>query len=168
MALHGIHETFLRQHGLPAKPELSRLRSVLLAAHACRVPVVLHHKGAHVAQITATALAHGLPPGHAPFAPPMASTGVCMMEAGKRRCGLLDAAGRPKMPTRLELAETLFRDEPPAWLAEFGRRRAGELGVPPNEALGDATVTARCFVRGVELGWWDAEGKLLEGRPGRA
>jgi hypothetical protein len=82
------------------------------------------------------------------------------MEAGKRRCG-------PKPPTRLQLSEALFRDEPPEWLAEFRQRRAAELGVPPNEALGDATVTARCFVRGVEMKWWDAaEMPLVEWGPG--
>ena len=132
--IHGIDEARIAREGVHPAADLVAFVDLCARALAASAVVVAHNAKFDVERLQHTCAKHGV-------ALPFGVDDVfCTMRAATPRCKLKTANGRTKPPRNAELHAHLFGDAP----------SDAEL----HDALADARVTARCFVRGYHEGWW--------------
>ena len=137
LAVHGLSDELLAREGVSADALVAFVRR-LRAEAAIGARLVAHNKAFDVARLAETLRAHGLEDER-----PLAEEEVlCTMRTARERCGLRNAAGRPRYPKNAELYEILA--------GEPVEERFGRL----HDALADARVTAHAYVHGRRVGWW--------------
>ncbi|KAL1523514.1 hypothetical protein AB1Y20_018451 [Prymnesium parvum] len=133
---HGISLAKLTSEGVPAKPELAELMTLIAAAKAAGVRIVAHNASLEAVRVlNHTAICQGVP------SPSLSSASMlCTMHNATRHCGLRKRGSKQfKAPCNVEL-----------FIFLFGRKPKVQL----NSALPDCRVTLASYIEGHKRKWW--------------
>ena len=136
--IHKISNKRLEREGQEAAPEVRKVLKILRTMRERGKLIIAHNASFDCRMLAQTAKHHGIEDWDVER-----GDVFCTMHAAKERCGLTSSkTGRPKAPSNVELYKCLTGTAPTGIL---------------HDALTDVRVTARSYVEGKKLGWWQKE-----------
>lgn len=133
--IHKISNKRLESEGQEAAPEIRKVLKILRTMRKRGKLIVAHNASFDCRMLAQTAKHHGVDEWDVER-----GDVLCTMHAAKEHCGLTSSkTGRLKAPSNVELYKYLTGTTPTGIL---------------HDALTDVRVTARSYVEGKKLGWW--------------